>query len=295
MEKDILTGLLTKAYNKSSDEIAELLYDKSADSEEVTLKEDALNLVLDLDEKRVNRLKSDVKPDGETLKQIHDRSLKEAREEFEKEIKKKYGMQSSSKGLDLIQEIVDQVSECDISDEKVKSHPLYLELEQLKSKEDYEALQQEFEEYKSNQDRMARLGRIRSDALGIFSGLNAIESPNQVVATNRREDFLRKFESYDYELKDDGNHLILRNGARLEDKHANPIRFADFVKDQATLYYDFAQSGDKGNAGNQPVHTSRIGIPKTKEEYLKQMSELMLKGMKEDAAKLNEAWKSQNP
>ena len=81
MEKDLLTGVLTKAYNKSSEEIAELLYDKSADSDEVTLKEGALDLVLDLDAKRVERLKSSATPNKEELKRIRDQHIKEIMEE----------------------------------------------------------------------------------------------------------------------------------------------------------------------------------------------------------------------
>ena len=124
MEKELLTGVLTKAYNKTSEEIAELLYEKAADSDEVTLKEGALNLVLDLDTARVERLKSSATLDKTQIKNLRDQHIKEIMEDFEKKIKTTYGVDSTSKGIDLVKEIIDQVSECDISDEKVKTTSL---------------------------------------------------------------------------------------------------------------------------------------------------------------------------
>jgi hypothetical protein len=292
MEKDLLTGVLTKAYNKSSEEISDLLYDKSADSDEVTLKEGALDLVLDLDAKRVERLKSSATPSKEELKRIRDQHIKEIMEDFEKKIKAAYGYESTAKGLDLVKEIIDQVSECDISDEKVKTHPLYIELEKLKSKDDYEALLKEFNDYKSNQDKVSRLTRVKSDVSTIFTNLNPIESQNPVVAQNRRADFLNKFESYDYEPQENGDHLILQNGKRMEDQHGNPIKFADFVKSMAELNYDFAESDPRGSAGNRGGNGqgSHLDVPKTKEEYLSRQAELMAKGDKPGSIALAEAW-----
>lgn len=297
MEKDLLTGVLTKAYNKSSEEIADLLYEKSADSDEVTLKEGALDLVLDLDAKRVERLKSSATPNKEELKRIRDQHIKEIMEDFEKKIKAAYGYESTAKGLDLVKEIIDQVSECDISDEKVKTHPLYVELEKLKSKEDYEALQNDFENFKLNQDKLSRLTKVKSDVSTIFSSLNPIESQNPTVAQNRRNDFLNKFEQYDYELQENGDHLIVQNGKRMEDQHGNPVKFADFVKGLAELNYDFAQSTPRGSAGNTGGNGggSHVDIPKDEKEFHATWADLKLKGDTEGALKLAEAWKaSQN-
>jgi hypothetical protein len=219
-------------------------------------------------------------------------------EDFEKKIKATYGTESTSKGLDLVKEIIDQVSECDISDEKVKQHHLYIELEKLKSREDFDALQNDFTNYKLNQDKISRLTTVKSKVMSIFSSLNPIESQNTVVAQTRREDFLNKFEQYDYELQDNGDLLILQNGKRLEDPHGNAIKFTDFVKGVAELNYDFAQSDPKGSPGNRPGGNgggSHIDVPKDEKEYLARWSDLKLKGDTDGAIKLAEAWKaSQN-
>lgn len=294
MEKDLLTGILTKAYNKTSEEISELLYNKSDDSDEVTLKEGALDLVLDLDATRVSQLKSSAKPDKEELKSLRDRTIKETMEDFEKKLKVKYGSQSTQKGLDLVQEIIDQVSECDISDEKVKQHPLYLELEGLKSREDYETLRKEYDDFKSNQDRLTRFSKVETNILSIFSELNPIESQNPTVARNHRADLLRKFEPYDYELKDDGNHLIIQNGNRIEDKHGNPVKFYDFAKSLISDNYDLAKGDDRGNAGNTGGGNgsgAKVDVPKDEKEYLTKMADFMQRGDKAGAIALQEAWK----
>ena len=124
--------------------------------------------------------------------------------------------------------------------------------------------------------------------------MNPIISENQLVAQTRQSDFLNKLEGYEYELAEDGNHLIKRNGARLEDEHANPIKFADFVASVAALNYDFKQSDDKGQAGNQNTGGNGSGgaidIPKDEKDYLAKMSILMTSGDKEGSIKLRKAW-----
>ena len=290
MEKEILTWLLEQAYNKTPEEIAEL-YIKAADSEEVTLKEDAKDLVLDWDRERVEKLKSSAKPNKDSIKQLRDQTIKEVMEDFEKKLKAKYSIESSSKGLDLVQETIDQVSDCDISDEKVKLHPAYLELESRKT-EEYETLQMEHEDYKLNQDRRSRLSRVSRDVLGVFATLNPIESENTIVAQTRREDFLKKFEGYDYDIKEDGNHFVKLDGNRVEDNHGNPVKFQDFVRGIAAMNYDFKQSDDRGTAGNQQTGGSggSVDIPKSEKEFLAKYADLKLQGKTEESVALNTAW-----
>ena len=297
-EKELLTGVLAKTLDKSPEEVSDLLYNASDDSDEVTLKENAFDLVLEEDVERVKKLKSSATPDKAQIKEIRDQENFNALDRFEKKIREAYGSESTSKGLDLVKEIIDQVSECDISDEKVKQHHLYIELEKLKSREDFDALQNDFNDYKLNQDKVSRLTKIKSNVLSIFSSLNPIQSQNPVVAQNRREDFLNKFDQYDYEIQENGDHLILKSGKRMEDQHGNAIKFADFVKGLAELNYDFAQSDPRGSPGNRPGGNgggSHIDVPKDEKEYLALMADLMQKGDKEGGIKLAEAWNaSQN-
>ena len=293
MEKELLTGVLTKAYNKTSEEIAELLYEKAADSDEVTLKEGALDLVLDLDANRVERLKSSATLDKTQIKNLRDQHIKEIMEDFEKKIKAVYNIDSTSKGIDLVKEIIDQVSECDITDEKVKQHHLYIELEKLKSKDDYEALQNDFSDYKLNQDKVSRLSKVKDNVLTIFSGLNPIESQNSEVAKTHRDDLLSKFAPYDYELKEDGDHKVILNGSPVEDQHGNAVKFEDFIKSIIVKSYDLAQSaarGASGNKGGGNGEDNYADVPKDEKEFHARWADLKLKGDTPGAIKLAEAW-----
>lgn len=287
----LIQGLLEKAYNKTPEEISELLYTKSDDSEEEVLREDALDLVLDLDGQRVADLKTNAKPNKDTIKNLRDQMRSEVMTDFEAKVKAEYGIESSKQGLDLVHEVVQQASDCDISDEKIKTHPVFLQMEETKNGE-IEALQQEYNDYKLNQDRRTRLDGVKRDVLKIFASLNPIESENTTVANTRREDFLHKFDNYDYEVKDGGGHFVMKDGNRVEDKHGNPIKFEDHVKQIASVHYDFAQSSGS-NSGNKDTgdSSSRVDIPKDKAEYLAKMADLMAKNDKEGIVKLNEAWR----
>jgi len=297
---DLLFGVLTKTLNKSEEEISALLYTKAEDSDELILKDDALELVLDADVSRVDKIKKSVKPDPEALKSQYSRGLKEAMENYEKELRETYSSASDAQGLDLVKAIINSETKnkSKLTDDDVKKHPLYLDLEKNRvTKEKYDSLESEFNDYKSNQARNARLSDIKKDVMTIFDTLNAVQSDNPTVARNRINDFLSKFEqaNLDYEIQEDGNHVITKDGSRLEDDHGNPLKFKEFVVQNAQLYYDFAKSDAKGNAGNSGGDNgggSHIDVPKTKEEYLKYMA------TESDPAKrvaMNQAWEAQNP
>ena len=285
----LLEGFLAKTMNKTPEELSELLEQKAEDSEEVNLKENALDLLLEQDVQRVNNLKSSVKPDSNTLKEINDRAMSKVMDDFEKKLKARYSIESASKGLELVQEIIDQVSDCDISEDKIKQHPTFLDMEDRKNKE-LEALRKEQEEYMLNQDRRTRLSRVEQDVLGIFASLNPVESQNTVVANTRRNDFIKKFSAYDYEIKEDGDHFVMQDGKRVEDKHGNPINFKDFVKSVASLNYDFEQASGSNSGNTGSGQQQRVGIPKDEKEYFAKYAELRAQGKIEESIALNAAW-----
>ena len=180
----------------------------------------------------------------------------------------------------------------------MKSHPLYIDLEKTHiPKTEHEELKQEYGDFKLNQGRIATLGVIQKDALTILRSMNPVESENAKIAENRRADWLKKFDPYDYDIAEDRNHTVKKDGARIEDSHANAIKFEDFVKLRAAEYYDFAQSSARGQAGNvdkgngQGAH---VDVPTDEKDYLTKMNDLMLKGDRDGAKALKEAWESKN-
>lgn len=295
-EKTLLTGVLTKTLSMTDEEVSDLLYNKAEDSEDLILDEDALDLVLDKNAKHIDAVKNSVKPDKKRLDNEYGRGAKETMDRFEQELKLKFGVESDAKGLDLVQATVDTVAECntEITDENVKKHPVYRALEENSvPKKDFDTKSQELDEWKSNQDKTQRIGRVKSDVLSIVNNLKPIISENAVVAQTRQRDLLAKFEDFDYELAENGNHLILVNGGRKEDSHGHPVTFADFVKEIASTCYEFQVGQQAGQAANKNLPgagSQHVSVPKTKEEYLKQMNELMLKGDKPGTIALKKAW-----
>jgi len=299
--KDLLVGSLTKLYNKTEDEISELIYEKAEDSDELKLRDDALDLILSHDEKRVANIKDSAKPNKtalqEQFEQGYKKGIKEGKAELEAELKAVANIDSDSIGSDLVKEVVNTISECNLpSDDQIKTHPLYLELEKATvPKEEYENVQKEFESFKTNQDRLSKLDRVKADVMNIFNSLNPVISENATVAQTRQNDFLAKFEGYDFELDDEGNHLIKKGDSRLEDKHGNPVKFSDFVKNVASSCYEFKLADDIDNSGNRNTGNgqgAKIDLPKTEKEYLSKYAELKLQGRTEEAIALNLAWKA---
>lgn len=298
-EKDLLVGSLTKLYNKTEDEIAELIYEKSEDSDELSIKPGALDLILQHDEKRVANIKESAgvnkKALEEKFEQGYKKGYKEGKTEIEAELKKTAGIESDSIGTDLVKEVVNTISECNRpSDDQIKTHPIFLELEKNSvPKSEYEKVQTDFETFKFNQDRLAKLERVKADVLNVFNGMNPVISENSKVAQTRLNDFLSKFEGYDYELSEDGNHLIKKGDSRLEDNHGNPIKFTDFVQNVASNCYEFRQADDVQNTGNRNNGKgTKVDLPKTEKEYLSKYAELKIQGRTEEAIALNIAWQA---
>jgi len=266
-----LLGFLTKAFNATEDEITGLLYEEK-DGNKV-LKSDAIDTLIQKDTERVKRIKESV-----DTKTIFDNGYKKAQSEtlsnFEKDFREKTGYTGDGKGLELIQAWGDTLKKSKIED--VKLHPDYLTLEKAKAAE-IENLKSEYEgkitEITSNIERDKRLNAIKSDVGKMLLTFSPVLSENPVIARNRQKDFEQKFLDFDYQLDDSGEHIILKDGKRMEDLHGNPVKFSAFVKEQASLYYEFKEGGKGSGAGNGGSGGQNVVTPKTEEEYHKAISE----------------------
>lgn len=274
MEKNLLFGLLTKAYTRSEQELTDLLYKKADDSDEMILRDDALDLLLDIDVQRVQNIQANTKPDKKILDDQYSRGKRETMEGFEKEVREKYSLDSEKTGIELIDEVITsqtkQTKPKEITVEDVKKHPAYLELEQNSvPKTKHDELQKEYDNFKQDRDKSEKLTKVQEFVLKEFELLKPVHSENPEVRINRQKDFLAKFSQWDYQLQDGNDPLILdENGNRLEDGHGNPVSWKDFVKKNASLYYDFKKQNGKPGSGNDgdgdPIE---IQVPKSVEEY----------------------------
>lgn len=274
MEKNLLFGVLTKTLNVSEQELTDLLYQKADDSDEMILKDGALDEILGMDEDRVKNIQANVKPKKEVLEEQYSRGKKETMEAFEKEVKEKYSLESDKIGIELVEEAVSsQVkTKPKLTDDDVKKHPVYLELEKNSvTKEQYETLKGEFDGFKKNQEKSKKLLEVNEFVLRELELLKPVVSENAEVRINRQKDFLKKFEQWDYQLQDGSDPLILdADGNRIEDGHGNPVAWKDFVKKNASLYYDFKVQdgkGSSGSGGDEGEKFKGIKVPGSKEEY----------------------------
>lgn len=274
MEKQI-KDLAVRVFGMTDEESNSLF--KKTDDGNVTLSENAIDAFSQKYRGRIESIQNDHK---NQLTEIHDKGYKKAQKEhmekFETQLKEKYGVQSDKFGTDLVDEIVSTKTKGKIED--VKTHPDYVSLEkQLQSnyipKEKFEETVNEFESFKQNVERNNTLNKVKEDARNVFRSLNPILSKDPKRAANQESDFLKKLESFDYQVGDDGNHLIMKDGKRLENENYNPVNFSDFVKTKASDYFDFSDQPVRGNSGVDATNGSGSSIAfKDKGEFLKALN-----------------------
>lgn len=269
-EKDLLLGVLTKTLNRSEQEITELLYQK--DGDEYVLKEGVVDEVLNLDSARVESIKKNAPVPKDRLDNEFKRGQKEALKKLEDTVKDKYSFDSEKLGIDLIDDIIADKSKVTkkITDDDVKKHPLYLDLEKSRvAKDEHDRVIKEFNDFKNNIEKTQKFSAVKDKAGSLLDSMKPIVSENPAVAKTRRDDFLSKFESYDYQIDGDNIIILKPDGSRLEDGHGNPLPFEAHVKNVAVLNYEFPKQNDKGNGGGDggDNKTFNFAVPKNDAEY----------------------------
>lgn len=294
---DALKDFAVKALNITDEKFAEIVYS----DDKQTIKETAVEELLRLDAERVKALKQ-VAKERET--ELHDKGYKKAQAEslskFETGLKEQFGLlETTSQGIDLVKEIVAKIGkDTKLDDDKVKLHPLYLSLEkQLKeeyiAKPEYEKAISEFTTYRSQVEKEKTMYAVKSDALKAFRSLKPVLSKDPSRALNQESDFLAKLDMFDYDVQNDGGHIIKIDGKRYENAQGHPIAFTDFVRQQAERYFDFEMQDGRGNAGNSNNggDGGSVRVPKDKAEY---MQMLAMETDPRKAIALRKAWEEKN-
>jgi len=277
--KEFLLGLLTKVFNKTEKEIADILFEKSESGEEV-LKEGSLNEVIDLWSERVKKLEGDFKTkESETFSKGYKKAEGEIMTDFEKKLRDKYELESEKFGLELIEEIVDKFKKPSKLDdpEKIKLTDVYRTMEkQLRKEIDdiKEHHKQEVDELKSGYDKKGRLETISKEVRKLFLESNPVLSENSKIAENQTDSFIKVFlDQYDdWEIDDSGDHFPVKDGKRAEDNLGHPLSIKNLVPERVKDYYDIKVQDGKGGAGNDDTKgASQDGIPtsfKDEQDYL---------------------------
>lgn len=260
-----LAGLI---FNLTDDKLAEYV------EPDGKLKEDAVDRLVELDAQRIRAIKEAHKAE---LTRMHDDGYKKGQGEslakYESKLKEELGIQSDAKGIDLIKEMIAKNSKVEIDEDKIKLHPRYIELEkklnnEFISKSEYEKVKAEFDQYKDQIEKANTYSSVKQEALKVFRGLKPVLSKDPVKATNQEADFVNKLIQFEYDIQEDGNHIIKQGGKRLETANGYPVSFADFVKSEASKYYDFEVQDPRSNAGNNNNGGGlNVILPKNEKEY----------------------------
>jgi len=270
---DVLKDFAVKSLNLTDEQFAEIVYS----DDKGTVKEDAIQRLLALDAERIKNAKSIAK---ERETELHDKGYKKAQAEslikFEGSLKEQFGVESTSQGVDLVKEIIAKISkDTNLDDDKVKLHPLYLQLERkvgtdFVAKAEFEKVKGEFDGYKSQVEKDKVNSIVINDALRDFRSLKPVLSKDPSKALNQEQRFLNELKSFEYEVQSDGNHVVKIDGKRLENAQGHPVLFRDFVKQRAELQFDFELQGTKGNGGNDNSQNNdvHVTVPTDKRAYL---------------------------
>lgn len=251
--KELITAFLAKTLNMAPESVAELLYKKSDDGATLTeeIQEDALNALLKLDSERVGKLK----PDTKTLfDNGYKKAQAEVSEKWEKMIREKFGIEADVTGEDLVMAAHQMASKPPKqADDQVKAHPLYLQLEK-KYQADLEAAKSEgqkaLEEFKTGVERRNRLSAVQQEARKYLLSRKPVLSSDATKQENQIGLFLQQFEGYDFEPREDGGFLPMKDGKRIENEHGHPVDLKTLADKVADSYFDFQVQDAKGNGGN---------------------------------------------
>lgn len=293
----IFIGFLSKTLNLTDEQVSALLYKESDDPDNKELRDDVIDELLKLDTERVKTLKEGALSEEDKTK-LRDEGYKRAQSEvmtdFEKKLATKFGSDSKEKGLKLVEQIISAAVKAGTDDDKIKSHPLYLSLEnEMNSQIDTLKTdhQTAIDELNAKHARNGILSTVKDHARQILAGMNPVISQNAVVAKNRESDFLNKLEQFDFELDANGGmgHLIKVDGKRLENDQGHHIKFEDKVKELASLYYDFKAQNPKGTPGGGDDDPPAVTVPKTQQEYDKAIYNAKTD---EERLELNKAWEA---
>lgn len=270
-----VASFMAKTLNKPNEELAALLYSKT-DEGETTLKEDAEDIALGLIQEKIQGIKEEGKAkQKEAQDNFHKKGLKEASEKLESELREKYGLESDSQGIELVDELVERFKADDskLTPDKIKLTDTYREREKQLKKEAAELLKakgSEIEQLKTSFEKDKKWQTVQRDIRGILMEKKPVLPKNQRVAENLVNLFMDSFSEYDWQLDDNGNHVPVKNGERVEDNLGNALQFNKLVEARILDFFDLQVQDKKGSAGNEPTDEGAGDVPTkfaSEEEY----------------------------
>lgn len=303
---EILLAFIARTFNMSAEEVSSLLLDDDGKP-----KANADKLLLNKDKDRVKKLTGEAKQEG------FDEAKEKTLSQFEGEIRSKYGLNSKTKGISLVEELVaTKTAEVKGADGKEPAEPTEDQIlrskvhtEKMRQMED--AIKQKNEEWQEKWDardrelsRAAKLSVVRKQAQETLAKLDPLLPKDPDKASFITGRFLDDLEKEYFDVDDDGKVLVVDEKNKLKkDAHGNPIKFQEFVKGTAARWFDFQTAKERESAGLAPGDTSKKpkateskwtgAVPKDRQTFSEEFIKLRNAGKTADANELKKAFEAQ--
>jgi hypothetical protein len=270
--QELLTEFVSRTLKIDKSAVTSALFTQEGDI--LKVKSDALDFLISKDAGRVTALS------GDATKKFQDgyqKAKKEERQALEEEIKGQYGIQSDAKGVDLIAELLAQKTKSnEITEDVIMKHPAFIK----KERELIQAKENAVKEILDSQKKEKNLGIFTTKALEELDKLNPVLPEDVLIAKKQKELYLRTLATIPHDITDDGTIILLNgDGTRKQDQHGHAVSFNEFVKGDASNYFQFRKADDRQN-GDDPSKKGQgqgggMKKPANQTEYLQRVDALM--------------------
>lgn len=257
-EKTLLHDSLSKLYKIEPETLASL-YNDAGDLVD-------FSPILDLDAKRIQKLKSD--NDSQ-----YKRGIKEGASKIEGAVKEKYELESDLQGVELVDFLVSKKAEefKNSGTKDITKHPDYIKLQvdiEKKLKERDKEWEGKLAAREAEINKAKLFEKVSKRALANLKGRNPILPSDPRKAQTWEEVYLADLRNGSYMEGDDDSIIVLNaEGKPLTNSHGKPVTFDEFEKDIADKYFDYQKAEERTSPGNRDTTKSFTNIPKTQEEF----------------------------
>lgn len=269
-EIDVLKQFAQKALGLEPDQYAELVFTKSdEENAEPIFKDTALDDLLEANALKIKTIKDSTQ---EQFDKGYSKGKAETMKTFENQLKEELDFKSDLKGVELVKAYAESIRKekpDKPTDDQVKKHPLYIELEQKAQKEKEEAVQavkDEYEDFKTNVTKKEKMSAVNSKAWNIVAQLNPVI--DGLPGENQKKSFFNALGIYDYE-ENNGTFIVTdpnKNNERVEDSQGNAKKFEALVTEKAQEFFVFSKQSGQSSSGNNNDKTPNFDAIEIKSE-----------------------------
>jgi len=275
-EKELLLAFLSKTLNMDTSGVASLIYNEDGSE----LKSDALSVLETKAKDNVSKFKG-------KFDEGHKAGTREALSRLEKEFKEKTGFESDAEGVQLFMDYADsnvadavtRLKPNEMTEDDVRSHRLFLDMEGKLSKAEKERLQaieDAVSGVKSEFQKKEMFGEIKKRATKQLMEMKPVLSEDETKRGNQLGLLYGELSGYEFQERSDGEVVLLKEGKPIDDDLGHHMTLSKFVGSAANKYYDFMQSDNRQapppKTGQQA--TFKLVKPTSQGEFLKQYDEI---------------------